>query len=221
MSDTPPPQTASSRIVLASGSPRRRELMEQAGYAFDVIPADPSVECGVCSSETPAELVARHAFRKAEDVSRQVDAGMVIAADTVAACRGQILGKPEDREHARQMLRMLAGTQHAVFTGVCLWSLPDQRASLDVCCTQLQMEAIDDATIEAYLDSDRWVGKAGAFGYQDGNDWLQILSGSPSNVVGLPMERLQEMLASFAETAQAIDVSARQAPLVEIDRPSS
>ncbi|QDV69442.1 Maf-like protein YhdE [Rosistilla carotiformis] len=221
MTDNALPQPEGLPIVLASGSPRRRELMQQAGYSFDVIAPDPAVECGVCSSESPAELVGRLAFRKAEDVMRRIDSGMIIAADTVAACRGQILGKPVDRDHARQMLTMLAGTDHAVYTGICLWSVPDQKACLDVCCTQLKMEAIDDATIEAYLDSERWVGKAGAFGYQDGNDWLQILSGSASNVVGLPMERLHEMLSRFSETAQPIDVSASPPPIVRIDRPTS
>lgn len=201
-----------SRIILASGSPRRQELMQQAGYRFDVIAPDQGVECGVCSGESPPEMVARLAFRKAEDVMRQVDAGMIIAADTVAACRGQILGKPVDRDHARQMLQMLAGTQHAVYTGVCLWSVPDHRVCVEACCTQLLMDALDPATIEDYLDSERWVGKAGAFGYQDGNDWLQILSGSASNVVGLPMERLHQMLAQFDTLGQPIDITQNRYP---------
>ncbi|MEZ6087306.1 MAG: Maf family protein [Pirellulaceae bacterium] len=203
------PWGAEQRLILASSSPRRRQLMQSAGYVFDVVAPDASVECGVCSSLTPPELVARLAFRKAEDVMRRVESGMIIAADTVASCRGQILGKPADREHARRMLQMLSGTEHAVWSGLCLWSVLEQRCIVDVSCTQLSMQPLDGDAIESYLDTNLWQGKAGAFGYQDGNDWLRILEGSASNVVGLPMERLTELLQHFDSQAQAIDAAVK------------
>ena len=194
----------SERLVLASGSPRRRELLQAAGYVFDVVPADPSVECGVCSGESPAELVARYAFRKAQDVAAGVGDAMVLAADTVASCRGQILGKPDDRTRAGEMLRILRGTSHQVLTGVCLWQTKDRRAVVDVSVTELEMQPIDDSAIESYLDVDLWIGKAGGFGYQDGNDWLRVIKGSESNVIGLPMERLAELMSRFDDLASPI-----------------
>ena len=98
-----------SSIILASQSPRRRQLLEEAGYSFRVmIPAD-RAECGVCSGETPPELVARLAYQKAADVAARTDRGTVIGCDTVAECQGQILGKPYDQRHARKMLELLRG----------------------------------------------------------------------------------------------------------------
>ncbi|WP_164103769.1 Maf family protein [Candidatus Laterigemmans baculatus] len=188
-------------LILASSSPRRRLLLEAAGYAFTVqAPAD-SAECGICSRETPPELVARLAMQKAADVAQRVEAGMVLGADTVAECVGQVLGKPENREHAEEMLRRLSGRVHAVYTGVCLWSRPENRWVVDVTRTRLFMEPLSEEQLQGYLDSRRWEGKAGAFGYQDGEDWLRVEEGSESNVVGLPMERLAELLEDFDKRA--------------------
>jgi septum formation protein len=92
------------RLILASGSPRRRELLREAGYQFEVVPPSLEAECGVCSGESPPELVARLAYQKAADVGPRVGCGLLLACDTVAECHGQILGKPADETHARQML---------------------------------------------------------------------------------------------------------------------
>lgn len=191
-------------FVLASGSPRRRQLLDAAGYEFTVLPASDSAECGVCSRDTAPELVARYAYRKSADVARRIDRGMIIAADTVASCMGQILGKPRDVDHARSMLTLLSGRVHDVYTGVCLWSCETSRCVVDVVRTELKMDPLTDDQLQSYLDSDLWDGKAGAFGYQDGNDWLTIVDGgSGSNVVGLPMERLAKLLQSFDEISRS------------------
>jgi nucleoside triphosphate pyrophosphatase len=182
------------RLILASSSPRRRQLLQEAGYAFEVIEPHESAECGICSSETPPEMVARLAYQKAEDVVKRVDSGLVIGCDTVAECLGQILGKPKSREHAREMLSLLRGREHRVYSGLCLWR-PGHKASVMVDVTHLVMDPISDAELSAYLDTEKWEGKAGAFGYQDGLDWVHIVSGSESNVVGLPLELLQRMLS--------------------------
>jgi septum formation protein len=191
-------------LVLASRSPRRRELLQQAGYQFDVMPADESVECGICSGESPPELVARLAWRKAENIALRLSQGIVIGCDTVAECHGQILGKPVDRDHAGRMLRMLRGQKHRVYSGLCVWRRPDDRVVACVEVSTLTMDALDEAQIEAYLNTDQWEGKAGAFGFQDGLGWVQLLEGSASNVVGLPMEALSKLLAELGED----DVSA-------------
>ena len=186
-----------AQLILASSSPRRRQLLQQAGYDFKVISPSDSAECGICSSETPPELVARLAYQKAEDVARRFESGLIIGCDTVAECLGQILGKPKNREHAREMLSLLRGREHRVYSGLCLWSRPAGQASVQVEVTRLVMDPITDSQLESYLDTDQWEGKAGAFGYQDGLDWVHILEGSESNVVGLPLELLERMLLEF------------------------
>lgn len=184
----------SRRIILASGSPRRRELLTEAGYAFEVIPPSDTAECGACSGEGPAAMVAELAMRKAVDVAPRVTEGILVAADTVAECQGQILGKPAHREHAQAMLQLLSGREHRVYSGVCVWPRPQGEPQVRVAVTKLRMDPLSAGELEEYLDSGQWEGKAGAFGYQDRLGWVHIVEGSESNVVGLPMELLAEML---------------------------
>jgi septum formation protein len=184
-------------LILASSSPRRRQLLERWGYLYRVIEPDPSAECGTCSRETPPELVARLAYQKAANVIQKIDSGFVVACDTVAECMGLILGKPAHREHAREMLMRLRGREHRVYSGLCLWDKTTSHRSVRVAVSTLRMDAISDADLELYLDSDEWIGKAGAFGFQDGPLWIELLDGSPTNVVGLPMELLSQMLSSY------------------------
>ncbi|MEZ6110891.1 MAG: nucleoside triphosphate pyrophosphatase [Pirellulaceae bacterium] len=192
-------QVPHERLILASQSPRRRELMTEAGLAFEVIAPHESAECGVCSRETPPELVARLAFQKGRDVAERIESGLIVACDTVAECRGHILGKPKNRRHAREMLRLLRGTEHRVYSGLCLWRRPDNRLRTRVDVTVLRMDDLSDEQLTEYLDSNAWEGKAGAFGYQDRVGWLHVVEGSESNVVGLPMELLETMFAEFAD----------------------
>ncbi len=188
------------RLILASGSPRRAQLLSAAGYAFQVVLPTEGAEDAAMPDESAEQVVRRLAFQKAADVAQRVSNALVLAADTLAVCDGQLLGKPQDREHAQWMLRQLSGRIHSVLSGICLWDVPSGRQLTDVVRTDLVMMPLEDAVLQQYLDSRRWEGKAGAFGYQDGNDWLRILDGgSESNVVGLPMERLAELLAQFSK----------------------
>ena len=194
------------KLILASGSPRRRELLTEAGYTFEVVVPSESAED--LSGETAvaadvdlsrlvpaARWVARLAWQKAVDVAERTTSGVLIACDTVAECDGHILGKPEDRDDARRMLKHLSGREHHVYSGLCVWRLPDGRPDLRVATTTLRMDALTDDALEDYLASGAWQGKAGAFGYQDRLGWVHVVAGSQSNVVGLPMELLAEMLA--------------------------
>lgn len=184
-------------LILASSSPRRRALLSEAGYPFQVVPPHESAECGVCSGETPPEMVARLAYQKAADVVARVDRGLVLGCDTVAECAGQILGKPAGESHARRMLDLLSGREHHVYSGVCLWRVPDGEPLVEVDRTTLVMRQLSEAELDDYLASGLWEGKAGAFGLQDRLGWLEIVEGSESNVVGLPLERLADMLARY------------------------
>jgi septum formation protein len=218
----------SAHIILASASPRRRELLTEAGYDFKVVPANEDVECGVCSEAGPAGLVAELAYRKAMAVLQQLRGNartnddkrkptFVLGADTVAELDGFILGKPRDEADAREMLRRLSGRDHRVLTGICLIPLssrdgesgnsedaagpPALAPALHVTVTKLRMDPLSDAQLDEYVASGGWEGKAGAFGYQDRLGWVHIVEGSESNVVGLPMELLASTLASLVETS--------------------
>lgn len=199
-----PPQ-----LVLASGSPRRQSLLTEAGYDFRVIVPAEEAECGVCATTGPAELVRELALRKAANVVEQLlsqssllPPTLLLAADTVAECQGRILGKPADESHAREMLSLLSGREHRVYTGVCLWPLypsdhqsPPPLPHVETVVTRLVTDTLSDAVLDEYLASGEWRGKAGAFGYQDRLGWVHVSEGSESNVVGLPMERVAELLA--------------------------
>lgn len=185
------------KLTLASGSPRRKQLLAEHGYHFDVLVPSEAAECGVCSGESPPELVARLAYQKALDVSTRTGPALIVACDTMAECHGQLLGKPRDEQHARAMLTMLSGREHRVYSGLCVWDVPGGEPLVEVDRTTLRMDVLSPDQLDEYLASGQWEGKAGAFGYQDGYDWLHIVEGSPSNVVGLPMELLAKMLAKL------------------------
>ena len=173
-------------------------LLDEAGYDFEVIVPSETAECGVCSSETPPETVARYGRQKAEDVALGIERGLILACDTLVECHGLALGKPKNEQHAREMLHRLRGQRHRVYSGVCLWERPSDKTLVRVDKTVLQMRDVADSAIEEHLATGDWEGKAGAFGFQDGLDWLYIVEGSESNVVGLPMELLEQMLQEFS-----------------------
>jgi septum formation protein len=196
---------SAARLILASRSPRRHELLTEAGYKFDVIVPQHDVECGVCSERGPAGLVAELALRKATAVREIMQkqgqqSATILAADTVAECAGLVLGKPPDEEAARYMLRQLRGRDHRVLTGLCVWPLSRTEPRVEVAVTNLRMDNLSDAQIDAYIATGQWEGKAGGFGYQDQLGWVHVHSGSESNVVGLPLELLSEMLVQMEAT---------------------
>jgi septum formation protein len=192
-------QTNEFSIILASQSPRRAKLLESAGFKFVTDAPDDSVERGICSKCSPEDLVLQSAFLKARAIAPKHSTGVIIAADTVAECQGEILGKPVDREHAEKMLTLMSGKKHRVLTGICLWKKPGDCHRLHLEQSVLTMDVLEAHQLEEILDSDNWIGKAGAFGYQDGLDWLHLESGLESNVVGLPIERLNEWIGELLE----------------------
>jgi septum formation protein len=195
-------------LILASSSPRRRQLLADNNYEFRVIPPT-DINEDPLPNEPPELLVRRLALTKAQSVARQVSTSatrglpsspsppLILACDTIAECNGRILGKPTDQADARRMLALLRGREHRVISGLCLWRLPTGDHRLEIDITRLIMDPLSDQDVENYLNTNQWQGKAGAFGYQDGLDWVRILAGSESNVVGLPMELLTKMLNEF------------------------
>ena len=192
------------RLILASSSPQRRRLLADAGYPFEQVQPEVDETQGLCSGCGPAELVSSLALRKAADVVRRLEtttketSAIVIGCDTVAECGGEILGKPQNRDHAHRMLTRLSGQPHRVYSGLCIWPLATGVPNTKIAITHLQMDSLSEDALGDYLETDLWQGKAGAFGYQDGPDWLHITEGSASNVIGLPLELLEKMLAGIS-----------------------
>jgi septum formation protein len=186
--------TAPLRLTLASGSPARRELLERAGYAFTVRPAHVDEPTGEGFSD-PRHYVHTVAWLKAAAVAPAVDEGLVLAADTVGWLDGKVIGKPTDAADARRILTTLGGTRHELWTGVVLWRRPDD---VQVCWQErsiVHFRKLSDAEMDAYLATRQWEGCSGAYAIQEQDDpYVELVQGSRSNVVGLPMESLAGVL---------------------------
>jgi septum formation protein len=189
------PAVEARPIILASSSPRRRELLASAGIAFDVVVShleEPSQRPGAVS---PREWAESLAYFKGRAVADQHPGRCVLAADTVVVCEGNLLGKPTSPADARGMLDLQAGRVGEVITGVCVIPASGNvHRILSAACTLVWMRD-DPAEREAYLASGEWVGKAGAYGIQDVGDRLvERIEGDFDNVVGLPVDLARRML---------------------------
>ncbi len=181
------------RNVLASASPRRRELLARMGYTFDVMPADVN-EDGRTGVDA-ADEAKRLAVAKAEYVAARTRDAIVIGADTLVELGGEIIGKPRDREHAREMLRRLSGSRHHVITGLCVLDTRTGRRVVESVSTTVTMKQMTEQQIREYVESGEADGKAGAYAIQETADrYVLRIEGSFDNVVGLPTERLAEIL---------------------------
>lgn len=186
------------RLTLASGSHGRRWLMTQAGYAFDVLPANidepTEARLGDCR-----HYVGELAWLKAAAVAPNVADGVVIAADTVGWLNGKVVGKPEDIDDARRIITSLSGTVHELWTGVCLWRRP---GDFQLCWQErslVRMKALTAAEIDAYLQTRKWEGCSGAYAIELPDDpCLTVEDGTVSNVIGLPTESLARALGWLA-----------------------
>jgi septum formation protein len=187
-----------STLILASASPRRRQLLEEAGYSFEVDPSD-VLEPDPASETSAAEYSVHLAWRKAMAVARRRKHGLILAADTVCAVEGIILNKPLDRADAERMIRLQEGHDTDVITGLCLYRAGRDEWIGAVEISVVRFKVLSDLERTTYLDSNRWAGKSGGYGVQDRDPFVSVLTGSFSNVVGLPLERLALLLDSFPE----------------------
>jgi len=188
------------RLILASGSPRRAEILQSAGLPFTVMSS--AVDETPIPGESAQEMVKRLAFTKAELVAaRAVGPAIVIAADTVVVLDNTIFGKPRTTEDARQMLEKLSGRTHAVITGVALIRLPDVERREFQEMTHVQFGALDEEEITRYLASGEPFDKAGAYAIQGrAGRYISRVEGCYYNVVGLPLARLCVALADLGWT---------------------
>jgi len=184
-------------LILASASPRRSELLRQLGVEFRVVPSDVAEVDNPQLS--PFELSQMNAYRKASAVARRFPKTLVLGADTIVCLGRTVFGKPANPEEATRMLAQLQGQTHQVVTGVCLMHRQRHRAAIFAVSTNVAFRPLNAAQIRRYLSAVNPLDKAGAYAIQEsGSLLIDHIAGSFSNVVGLPMERLQEELQPFA-----------------------
>lgn len=206
------------RLVLASQSHRRQELAISSGWDITVIPPPQQAEASAPprqTGETVAELVTRLARIKASAVSRllpQTETRAILACDTVGEIEGSVLGKPRDAHDAQRMIEALSGKEHRVFTGVSIWfpetlntndpdTMPRRYTKIEGCASsEVFMGSLNKKEIDSYLATNQWRGKAGACGFQDGLLPLRLLEGTANNVVGLPVEFIEQLIRQHLET---------------------
>lgn len=188
------------RIVLASASPRRSELLASAGIEFEVCAGD--VDEGVLPGEEPADHVLRLARAKALYVASQVEGRFFIGADTVVVCDGEIMGKPKDADDAERMLKKLSGCAHSVITGYAIVDRERDDAISGAVTTRVFFKQLRDREILDYIATGCPFDKAGAYAIQGGAAYMvEKIDGSYSNVVGLPLCEVVEALRRIGALA--------------------
>ena len=187
------------KLILASNSPRRRELLEQIGVEFEVIPSNAEEKV---TKQEPSEVVEELSRQKAEDVAAAVEDGIVLGADTVVCQDGQIMGKPKDEADAKQMLQKLQGEEHSVYTGVTILVKGNgavQHVQTFSQETKVYVYEMTDEEIDRYIATGEPLDKAGAYGIQGRfAAYVDGIEGDYNNVVGLPVsavwQELKELL---------------------------
>lgn len=183
-----------SNFILASGSPRRRELLKNAGYDFQIIPS--GVDEDLPENISPEKAVEMLAESKCLDILKKHEDSVVLGCDTVVAFDNVILGKPEDEEDAFNMLKSLSGKTHSVFTGVCI--ADKERTVTFSVETKVKFYDLSNTTIKSYISSGEPMDKAGAYGIQGlGAILVEKFNGDYYTVVGLPLAETQRVLAEF------------------------
>ena len=186
------------KVILASGSPRRRELLMEMGIEFEI--DVPDVDETV--SGMPENMVKELAERKGRAVAEKRSEGLIVAADTLVALDGRALGKPTDDGDAKRMLRLLSGRTHDVFTGVCVIDAATGKIMVDAAGTGVRFREISEEEIEAYVATGEPRDKAGAYAIQGGaGAFVEGYEGSRTNVIGLPVELLGDMLRRMNQSA--------------------
>lgn len=185
------------RLILASASPRRRELLEQIGLTFEVIPS----KCQeIITKILPGEIVEELSLQKAEDVARGVEDGIVIGSDTIVWQDGHVMGKPSDREDARKMLRRIQGNMHSVFTGVTVIVKENGQEIVHTFSkeTKVHVYPMTENETERYIDTGEPMDKAGAYGIQGAfAAYVEGIEGDYNSVVGLPVSALWQVLKLY------------------------
>jgi septum formation protein len=192
----------SRSLVLVSASPRRSDLLRLAGLEFAVWPAE--VDETPLEGEEPGDMAERLARAKARALPPARTPSLALAADTVVAIEGAILGKPRDREDARRMLGLLSGRTHEVITAVVLRAMPEETVVSERCLSRVTFVPMSGQDIAWYAETGEGMDKAGAYALQGiGAFFVASIEGSYTNVIGLPLERLHPHLRRYGLLASS------------------
>jgi septum formation protein len=185
-------------LILASASPRRKLLLEQAGYSFDIAVPDIDEAAHLNDSISAVAYTKLLAFEKAQVVAQKHPAAFVIGSDTIVYADGRIIGKADDHNHAREIIELLFSRPHEVITGVALLKLDERIRIVESVTTVVYPKKLTPAQVEEHIQKGDWQGKAGAYGIQEtGDEFVERIDGSLTNVMGFPMELVNELLEPF------------------------
>jgi septum formation protein len=188
----------SCKLILASQSPRRAQLLKQVGFEFEVIPSH--IDESQIRENDPVNLVNALSFAKAQSVAEHISDGIIIGSDTIVVLGKDILGKPETEDEAKHMLRRLAGHTHQVFTGFTIYEKPDHRHFSDYEVTHVHFRDLSDWEIDRYVSTKSPMDKAGAYGIQDQSAvFADRIEGCFYNVVGFPLSKFYTAMMEFVK----------------------
>jgi len=181
-------------VILASASPRRAELLKKIIEDFEVIPS--KIDESKITANTPEEFARSAALAKAKEVAKTNPNAVIIGADTIVVLGGKILGKPKDKKDAFEMLQSLSGKTHQVITGIAI--VDGEKVTTGAETTQVTMKKVATETIQNYVESNRPLDKAGSYGIQEiEGDFVEKVYGDYDNVVGLPTQKLKDLLGNM------------------------
>ena len=182
-------------IILASASPRRKEILEMTNLKFKVITSD--VEEIISENENPKQVTMRLAFEKAMSIAKENEKSIIIGADTVVVIDNEILGKPKDENEAFQMLKKLSNNTHEVITGISVIDISQNKKYIDNVVSKVTFKSLSEQDICDYINTKESIDKAGAYGIQGyGSMLVKKIDGDYLNIVGLPLSKLSEILKS-------------------------
>ena len=187
-------------IILASASPRRKQLLAEAGFKFTVVPPDIDESAFLADRISAREYAEQLGLAKAKNVAVKFPSRLVIGADTVADFNGQIIGKPADAKEAEQITKKLFSAPHKVITAVAIVRISDGTELSESDSTTVYPKKLTAEQIADHIKSKSWQGKAGAYAIQkNGDEFIERIEGSLTNVMGLPMELLQRLLERIVD----------------------
>ena len=180
-------------IILASASPRRKEILQNTKLKFEIEKSD--IEEIILENESPEDMVVRLAYEKAFDVAKKNKDKLVIGADTIVALDNEVLGKPKDKQEAYQMIKKLSNKTHKVITGISLINLKENKVIKDYVVSCVTFKDLSENSIKDYINTNESLDKAGAYGIQGyGALLVKTIQGDYFNIVGLPISRLSDLL---------------------------
>ncbi len=194
-------KTTQNSFILASASPRRKLLLTRAGYCFQVIPSNIDESTFAVDGLSSIDHTKQLALAKANDVAKKYPSRLVLGADTVVDFTGKIVGKPKDAADAERITRMLFSAPHKVITAVALVKIDEAIETAETATTIVYPRKLTEDQIAEHIKNGSWRGKAGAYGIQEtGDEFIERIEGSFTNVIGLPMELVEKLLGGLALT---------------------